>query len=361
MGPVFIKENSDASEFMEKMKILSERASGSLKNEIEKQIKLCSYGEIGEKNIIYELKNSGIDMCVLHDIYLEYGDLSAQIDFIVVTRKVVLVLECKNLIGNIEIDNGGNFIRTYELFGKKIKEGLYSPITQNERHLRVLKEVRKESKNNFIIKKLFEAGFDDTYKSIVVLANPKTYLNAKYAKKEIKEQVIRADQLVALINRLNSESKNTSWTEKDMLDCANFFLSQNLPNKSDYAKRYEELLENVERNRIQIQSEALLKDFSTKENEITVVNQEKLCPRCGNKLILRTAKKGENAGNQFYGCSNFPKCRYVENINTYDNFQYGIELQKNIFPKIVDTQCRQSNIRISWSHYLVRPTAISIE
>jgi hypothetical protein len=29
-----------------------------------------------------------------------------------------LVIECKNLIGNIEIDNGGNFIRTYELFGK---------------------------------------------------------------------------------------------------------------------------------------------------------------------------------------------------------------------------------------------------
>ena len=32
------------------------------------------------------------------------------------------------------------------------------------------------------------------------------------------------------------------------------------------------------------------------------------------KLVLRTAKKGENAGNQFYGCSAFPKCRYIQNV-----------------------------------------------
>ena len=39
-----------------------------------------------------------------------------------------------------------------------------------------------------------------------------------------------------------------------------------------------------------------------------------VCPRCGSPLVLRTAKKGENAGNQFYGCSSFPKCRYTNNI-----------------------------------------------
>lgn len=34
------------------------------------------------------------------------------------------------------------------------------------------------------------------YQGIVVLANPKTVLNDKYAKKEVKEQVIRVDRLV---------------------------------------------------------------------------------------------------------------------------------------------------------------------
>lgn len=35
-----------------------------------------------------------------------------------------------------------------------------------------------------------------------------------------------------------------------------------------------------------------------------------LCPKCGGKLVLRTATKGANAGNRFWGCANFPKCRY---------------------------------------------------
>ena len=35
------------------------------------------------------------------------------------------------------------------------------------------------------------------------------------------------------------------------------------------------------------------------------------CGRCGNPLVLRTAKSGRNAGNQFLGCSRYPSCRYV--------------------------------------------------
>lgn len=41
----------------------------------------------------------------------------------------------------------------------------------------------------------------------------------------------------------------------------------------------------------------------------------KVCPRCGKNIVLRTAKKGANAGQQFYGCSNYPHCRYIEKIN----------------------------------------------
>ena len=46
-----------------------------------------------------------------------------------------------------------------------------------------------------------------------------------------------------------------------------------------------------------------------------VKNEKSLkCPCCGGDLILRTAKKGTKTGQQFYGCSNYPKCRYVRNI-----------------------------------------------
>lgn len=41
-----------------------------------------------------------------------------------------------------------------------------------------------------------------------------------------------------------------------------------------------------------------------------------LCPNCGSEMILRTAKKGSNAGQQFWGCSQYPKCRGVVNFSS---------------------------------------------
>ncbi len=282
IGPVFLKETSDAKAFIEKMQALQEKATGEVKQKIEKQINLAKYGEIGESNIAFELKNSGMDMYVLHDIYLETGDLSAQIDYIVITRQCVYVIECKNLIGNIEIDNTGAFIRSYELGGKRIKEGIYSPITQNQRHLQVLKEVRKSGKANFITKMIFEKNFSDIYKSVVVLANPKTYLNAKFAKKEIKDQVIRADQLVEYIKKTNTKSaeKNSNTSVDEMLQLANFFLEKNNPNRSDYARKYEEMVAMMTTNELvketfEESQEVKSAVASRVEQEVKVVQEEK--------------------------------------------------------------------------------------
>lgn len=239
IGPVFCKETSDTSIFINKMQMLLERTDGEVKKKIEKQISMARYGEIGENNIAYELKNSGMDMYILHDIYLEINGLSAQIDYIVITRQHIYVIECKNLIGNIEVDNSGAFIRTYG----RVKEGIYSPITQNQRHMQVLKEVRLSAKGNFVSRILFEKHFTETYKPIVVLANPKTYINYKYAKREIKEQIIRADQLIAYIKRQDAESeaKSANMSVDEMSRLAQFYLSKDNPSRSDYVRKYEEM------------------------------------------------------------------------------------------------------------------------
>jgi restriction system protein len=34
-----------------------------------------------------------------------------------------------------------------------------------------------------------------------------------------------------------------------------------------------------------------------------------ICPLCSSAMIKRTARKGSNAGNEFWGCSLFPKCK----------------------------------------------------
>ena len=38
------------------------------------------------------------------------------------------------------------------------------------------------------------------------------------------------------------------------------------------------------------------------------------CPRCGGRLVVRTARRGEFAGRRFLGCETYPGCRYTRNL-----------------------------------------------
>lgn len=296
--PVLKKTDSDAENQLSSLLEIKKSLSGESLDKIELEISRVEAGIAGEKQVLFELENSHIPMLVLHDIFLEHDNLKAQIDFLVITRKNCYVIECKNLYGNIEIDNSGSFIRSYSYKGKNIKEGIYSPITQNQRHLELIKAMMEDTKTNIITKKLFNMGFNDDYHTIVVLANPKTVLNDRYAKKEIKNQVIRADQLISYIKQKDDEKDKSSFSDKEMEELAEFFLGQNKDNPVDYTQKYREMFISQENN----------------EEPETKADKEILCPECGAPMVLRTAKKGSNAGKQFYGCSKFPKCKGVKSL-----------------------------------------------
>lgn len=309
---VIIKESSDAKEYLEKLQILLAKASGDNKAKIEKEIAIVTAGIIGEENILFELKNSGMDLVVLHDLYINtQSGLSAQIDFLVIAPKCIYIIECKNLFGNIEINNSGDFIRTINYGKKYYKEGIYSPITQNERHMSVLKEIRGENKG-FFARAFRNAVFDDFFKGVVVLANPKTVVNDKYAKKEVKNKVIRADQLIKYIKDTEAQSKELSSSLKDMMSIGQNYLDMNVKERPEYIDRFNSLTQETEV--ASLESEAEESQNDSKQSAINNDKTDMICPRCGSKLVLRTAKKGDNAGNQFYGCSSFPKCRYVKNL-----------------------------------------------
>ena len=93
-------------------------APSNVKAQVEQDIKTLSYGIFGEENVAFELNNSYLPMIVLHDLNIKYDGLSAQIDYLIITRKINLIIECKNLIGNIEVNNNGDFIRTTAYNGR---------------------------------------------------------------------------------------------------------------------------------------------------------------------------------------------------------------------------------------------------
>lgn len=38
---------------------------------------------------------------------------------------------------------------------------------------------------------------------------------------------------------------------------------------------------------------------------------DRSCPKCSAAMLLRTAAKGKNSGHQFWGCSNYPRCKTI--------------------------------------------------
>lgn len=249
--PVFLKESSDAKRQLEVLRKLEPQLTSEGKKLLSQDIKKIEYGIAGEEQIAFELKSSHMPIYVLHDIYLECGELNAQIDYLVITRKLCFVLECKNLYGNIEITNSGDFIRTVDFGGRRKKEGIYSPITQNQRHMDLLKKAKVQSKGNIFLKLLTEKNFEDTCKAIVVLANPKTILNAKYAKKEIKDKVIRSDQLIRYIRQQYNESKEAELSDEQLKKWAESFLKLHHDVQKDYTAKYKDYLQINENKAVQ--------------------------------------------------------------------------------------------------------------
>lgn len=41
---------------------------------------------------------------------------------------------------------------------------------------------------------------------------------------------------------------------------------------------------------------------------------EPMCPQCGSGMVKRTARKGGNAGGEFWGCSKYPTCKGVRQL-----------------------------------------------
>ena len=230
--------------------------------------------------------------------------------------KGIFVFESKNYSGWIF---GGEDQKSWyqtlaEGRGKCHIERFYNPIMQNAMHITHLKEY---------------LGEDIPTRSIVVFSDRCELKRLEIHSKDVV--VINRHRLVSVVASMYAQ------IPYETLD------------KSGIARIYDKLypcsqvdenvkahhIENIRRKKKGISKENVLFGdiFSNKgaseaypisdkkEGEIEQVaaseqaQQEKKCPFCGGKLVVRTATKGDNKGNQFYGCSNYPRCHYIEDIS----------------------------------------------
>jgi len=226
-------------------------------------------GRRGEKLTERELKLVklfGRKGRILRNVYIpkDNGETS-EIDVLYVTQKGIFVFESKNYSGWIFGDEKGQYWTV--MLPNRQKHSFYNPVRQNKTHIKWLQKY---------------VGANVPLFSIIVFSE----------RCELKKvDVNSADVAVIKRDRTYAAVRNVWDSHADAVE--------------DVETLYEKL--------------KVLTDVDKAVKEAHIADIEKkysqpVCPRCGKMLVLRTAKRGNSAGNQFYGCSGFPKCKYVRNL-----------------------------------------------
>jgi hypothetical protein len=215
-------------------------------------------GVIGEQTVSLYLRSLDKSKYkVIHNVVLESGQYTSQIDHIVISDFGVFVIETKNYKGWI-LGNEHSEYWTQVIYNRK--EKLYNPIRQNSGHIKTLKKCLPEYPSI-------------EYKSIIVFSSRATI------KVNTITDVVYTSRLIRTIKRYTSST--LSETEKE-----NIYKKINALNRiATYDKRQH--------------IKAIKQRIEKRENSI----RENNCPQCGGGLILRKGKFGD-----FLGCTNYPKC-----------------------------------------------------
>lgn len=232
-GPFFAKEFADENSQIDDLERLSIKLKeGEKKERIRKDIQLLKAGIKGEKKVYFELKNSFIPFIGLHDIRIEQGNYVAQMDYVIITNKFILILETKQLSGDITINQDGDFTRVFKnKYGKIYKtEGIYSPISQNQRHVRILRDFLIKNK---IIRRMQVI-------SLVVSTNEKMLIGKDKCPPNIYGQIYRYDQITEYLKRemASKKYKDVDVFEKIQFDIAEFLIQNHKPVKINYIAKY---------------------------------------------------------------------------------------------------------------------------
>ena len=234
---IFLKETSDLQDRYDALNKLKEEYPNN--DELLSELYIVKKGLDGENEIAYQLKKSNIGMYVLRDVKVQYEDLTAQIDYIIITPVFVYYVECKNLVGNITINEKGDFIRELNINGRIIKKGMYSPLTQVEAQREVVRKIWENNASN--VKKLFASSWFNFYRRVlVVAANHDTILNTDNAPEDMKYKVLRADSLIRQIKYdLSHKGKNEFYENKNgMKKRAQAYLNESIKGYINYYDYY---------------------------------------------------------------------------------------------------------------------------
>jgi len=221
-------------------------------------------GIIGEAlvNLAIALRLNKNEYHLFKNVTIRTKDGTTQIDHIIVSKYGIFVIETKNMKGWIFGDENQ---KTWTQKIYKHTNKFQNPLHQNYKHTKTLETLLKIDKNKIFSIITFVG--DSTFKTEMPLNV--TYAGGFIKFINSKTMKLLSEQEVININLLITEKR----------------LSNTLRTHVEHVQHVKDIVQEKEK--------------------------KNLCPRCGNTLVKRISKKGTTKGNEFYGCSSYPKCRYT--------------------------------------------------
>ncbi|RMD68992.1 MAG: nuclease [Bacteroidetes bacterium] len=216
------------------------------------------------------------DYHVINNVTIPTEDGTTQIDHIIVSRFGVFVVETKNMRGWIF---GGAKQKqwTQQIF--KTKHRFQNPLHQNFKHTKTLEQ---------------SLGLDPSkIFSVVVFVGDSTF------KTEMPENVTQGIGYIRFIKSKTTLILTESEVQQVIEQIEKGRLRPSLKTSREHAKHVRQIIAE--------------KAESSASNSPPITT--KICPKCGSDMILRTSKKGANAGRKFWGCSTFPRCRVILTVD----------------------------------------------
>lgn len=230
-------------------------------------------GENRVHNILLQLPD---EYTIFDDVVYKTQQGTTQIDHVVVSKYGVFVIETKNYRGEIYGDDNRKkwtqIIVTDVTYSKKwyktytyvTKSRFYNPVKQSLTHSYVIKDFLKEWPYLKVI-------------PIVVFVG-----SAVFKDVETKYHVVYDFDLIDIILKY----RTSYLSDSDVQKVVNLLSIHNI---RDF-----------------INNETHIKNIKEAKSVVDNKIASGICPKCGGTLVRRNGKYGS-----FWGCSNYPKCRYT--------------------------------------------------
>ena len=247
-------------------------------------LKICRLpkvkGWFGEKVVDRDLKKlNPEEYHVFHDIYLPRpdGKGTTQVDHLVVSRFGLFVIETKNYKGWVF---GGEKQRQWTQLIYKVKHKFQNPLHQNALHINALRQSLNLDKGAFH-NLIFFIG-NCTFKTDLP-PNVMTHGLIRFIKKH-QSALLTTDEVQSCLSTLEPLAT--------------------IDNKRVVAKNHVQQL-----RKRQIPAPKAPPAIPVAPQTQGTNTSPPSCPKCAQPMVEHIANKGTHAGNRFWGCAQFPKCR----------------------------------------------------